>query len=151
MIDASKFPQSKFPPSKVPHLAQRQILVIAGALVLIAGGVAVLRSGGANSTISTPPPAPVVVTTAAPRPQIPDELIEATRALGTTQQQAVDQLQVVQDLLATQRAETKRLSDEIEALNAKLSALQEAVANIPTTAAGGPVPLPKPPPAKTGR
>ncbi|WP_315831011.1 hypothetical protein [Bradyrhizobium prioriisuperbiae] len=134
--------------SKSPHLARRQILLIAGALVLVAGGIAVLRGGGANST--TPAPAPAVAVTAAPRPQISDDLIEATRALGTTQQQAVDQLQVVQDLLANQRAETKRLSTEIEALNAKLSALQEAVANIPG-AAGASAQQSKAPPAKTGR
>ena len=48
----------------------------------------------------------------APKPASAD-LMEITRALGSTQQQAIDQLQVVQDLLASQRAETERLAGQV--------------------------------------
>jgi uncharacterized coiled-coil protein SlyX len=48
-----------------------------------------------------------------------------------TQQQAVDQLQVVQDQLAAQKAETKRLSEQIAAVTAKLEALQQSFAEFP--------------------
>jgi uncharacterized coiled-coil protein SlyX len=40
-----------------------------------------------------------------------------------TQQQAVDQLQVVQGQLAAQKPETKRLSEQIAAVTEKLDAL----------------------------
>ena len=131
---------------KFPRLERKQIAVIGAAVILIAIGWTVLRSGRSDS----PPAAPATVATpAAPRPQPTDDLIEATKALGTTQQQAVDQLQVVQDLLVTQRAETKRLSEEIETLNHKLGALQDAVANISPPAAGASAQ--KPAPAKNGR
>jgi uncharacterized coiled-coil protein SlyX len=64
------------------------------------------------------------------------DLIEITRALGLTQQQAIDQLQVVQDLLASQRAETERLAGQVESLNEKLDALQKSVASSPPQTVG---------------
>jgi uncharacterized coiled-coil protein SlyX len=45
--------------------------------------------------------------------------------------EAVDQLQVVQDQLVVQRAETKRLAQQMAVLTEKLDALQLSVANIP--------------------
>lgn len=129
---------------KFPRLERKQIAVIGAAVILIAIGWAILRSSRSDS----PPAAPATVAAAA-RAQPTDDLIEATKALGTTQQQAVDQLQAVQDLLVTQRAETKRLSDEIETLNQKLGALQDAVANITSPAAGPSAQ--KSAPAKNGR
>jgi uncharacterized coiled-coil protein SlyX len=62
-----------------------------------------------------------------------------SKGLGITQQQAVDQLQVVQDQLVAQKAETKKLSEQIAALTEKLNALQ--VASAPTVTA--PVSPPK--------
>jgi uncharacterized coiled-coil protein SlyX len=41
-----------------------------------------------------------------------------------TQQQAVDQLQVVQDQLVAQKAETRKLSEQIAALTEKLNGVQ---------------------------
>jgi uncharacterized coiled-coil protein SlyX len=73
-----------------------------------------------------------------------DELLETTKGLQVTQQQAVDQLQVVQDQLVAQRAEMKRLSEQIAELTEKLDALRQSVANIPvpSTRAAGPPPKP---------
>ena len=71
----------------------------------------------------------------APKPASAD-FMEITRALGSTQQQAIDQLQVVQDLLASQRAETERLAGQVESLNEKLDALQKSVANSPPQTVG---------------
>jgi hypothetical protein len=45
-------------------------------------------------------------------------------------EEAVDQLQVVQDQLA-QQTETKKLSDQITTLTERLDALQLSVANLP--------------------
>ena len=65
------------------------------------------------------------------------------KGLQVTQQQAVDQLQIVQDQLVAQRAETKRLSDQIAALTERLDALQQSVANLPTPATHAAGPQPK--------
>jgi uncharacterized coiled-coil protein SlyX len=77
-----------------------------------------------------------------------DELLETAKGLQVTQQQAVGQLQVVQDQLVAQRAETKRLSDQIAALTERLDALQQSIANLPaaSTHAAEPASAPHPKP-----
>jgi uncharacterized coiled-coil protein SlyX len=67
-----------------------------------------------------------------------DELLETTKGLQATQQQAVDQLQVVQDQLVAQKEETRKLSEQIAAVTEKLQALQQSVADIPAPAPGSP-------------
>jgi uncharacterized coiled-coil protein SlyX len=76
------------------------------------------------------------------------ELLETTKALEVTQQQAIDQLQVVQDQLVAQQTETKKLSERIGMLTEKLDALQQSVANIPAPSVAAPLPLPTAPPSK---
>ena len=75
---------------------------------------------------------------AAPRT---DELLETTKGLQLTQQQAVDQLQIVQDQLLAQQSETKKLSEQIATLTERLDALQQSIANTQTLNA--PIALPK--------
>ena len=77
-----------------------------------------------------------------------DVLLETTKGLEVTQQQAVDQLQIVQDQLAAQQAETKKLSKQIATLTEKLDALQQSVANIPALSVATPASLPKAQPSK---
>jgi uncharacterized protein HemX len=81
-------------------------------------------------------------------PRASDVLLETTKGLEVTQQQAVDQLQIVQDQLAAQQAETKKLSKQITTLTEKLDALQQSVANIPALSVATPVTLPKAQPSK---
>ena len=81
-------------------------------------------------------------------PRASDELLETTKGLEVTQQQAVDQLQIVQDQLLAQQTETKKLSKQIATLTEKLDALQHSVANIPTSSVAAPVTLPKAQPSK---
>ena len=71
-------------------------------------------------------------------PRASDVLLETTKGLEVTQQQAVDQLQIVQDQLAAQQAETKKLSKQIATLTEKLDALQQSVANIPALSVATP-------------
>ena len=80
-------------------------------------------------------------------PRASDVLLEKTKGLEATQQQAVDQLQIVQDQLAAQQAETKKLSKQIATLTEKLDALQQSVANIPALSTAKPA-LPKAAPSK---
>jgi len=82
------------------------------------------------------------------REQVSSELLETTKGLEVTQQQAVDQLQVVQDQLVAQQTETKKLSEQIATLTEKLDALQQSVANIPASSVAAPLPTPKVPPSK---
>jgi uncharacterized coiled-coil protein SlyX len=68
-----------------------------------------------------------------------------TKGLEVTQQQAVDQLQVVQDQLIAQQIETKKLSAQIATLTEKLDAHQQSVANIPAPSVAALLPTPKAP------
>ena len=81
-------------------------------------------------------------------PRASDVLLETTKGLEVTQQQAVDQLQIVQDQLVAQQNETKKLSEQIATLTEKLDALQRSVANIPTPSSAAPVTQPKAQPSK---
>jgi hypothetical protein len=87
------------------------LFVVALGLILISLGYVVLQRGlasnsaGGSSTVSTPA-----------AEQIADELLQTTKGLQVTQQQAVDQLQVVQDQLVAQKAETKKLTEQVAIL-----------------------------------
>ena len=107
------------------------IILLVAAFVLIGGGWITVWALSASKE-------------AAPRTS--DQLLETTKGLEVTQQQAVDQLQIVQDQLLVQQSETKRLSEQIATLAERLDALQKSVANIP--AASVPITLPKPQPPK---
>jgi uncharacterized coiled-coil protein SlyX len=67
------------------------------------------------------------------REQVSIDLLETTKSLQVTQQQAVDQLQVVQDQLTAQKVETKRLSEQMVAVTEKLGVLRQSVADIPAS------------------
>src|SRR5665647_1494618 len=104
---------------------QRLIIPVAAAFVLIVAGLLLVRGFG-----GTTPAAPSSSVAHAPTvEQVSNEILETAKGLGITQQQAVDQLQVVQDQLATQQTETKKLSEQITALTERLDALQQSVAN----------------------
>jgi uncharacterized coiled-coil protein SlyX len=59
----------------------------------------------------------------------PDPPALAIRALQTSQQQAADQLKALQQTVSSDRAEMKRLSDDVAALTSKLEALQQSFAS----------------------
>jgi uncharacterized coiled-coil protein SlyX len=126
----------------------RRIIAALLLVFLVAGGWSLLRGYRSTSAAAVVETKSAVAAPGTPTAPVSPDLIEATKALAISQQQAIDQLQVVQDLLTAQRTETKRLSDEVETLNGKLSALQETVANMPAPGTGTQVPLPKPAPPK---
>jgi uncharacterized coiled-coil protein SlyX len=110
---------------------RRLIIPLVAAFVLVGGGSMTVWSFSASKAV-------------APR----DELLETTRGLEVTQQQAVDQLQIVQDQLIAQQNETKKLSEQIATLTEKLDALQRSVAHIPAPSIVAPVTQPKAQPSK---
>jgi uncharacterized coiled-coil protein SlyX len=113
---------------------QRLIIPAAAAFVLIVAGLSLVWGFGGTMAA-----APSSVAHAPTVEQVSNEILETAKGLGITQQQAVDQLQVVQDQLVAQKAETKKLSEQIAALTERLNALQ--VGSAPTVTA--PVSPPK--------
>jgi uncharacterized coiled-coil protein SlyX len=96
---------------------RRMLIPLVAVFILLGGGLSIVWGFG---SVSSPA-----------REQVPNELLETAKGLEVTQQQAVDQLQVVQDQLVAQQTETKKLSEQIATLTEKLDALQQSVANIP--------------------
>lgn len=65
-----------------------------------------------------------------------EQLVEKTKGLEATQQESIDQLQLLQDqlqsvrgLLAAQQAESKRLSEQVSALNEAVDGLRQSFAS----------------------
>ena len=135
MTDEALSPQGRQQADQA--MRQRLLITLAAAVVLIGGGWLTLWATGGSSTVA-PAPHPSPVSGASRRPS--EELLETAKGLQVTQQQAVDQLQVVQDQLVAQRAEMKKLSEQIAALTERLDALQQSIANMPPSshAAGSP-------------
>jgi uncharacterized coiled-coil protein SlyX len=127
MVDAS-FSRQRAQEDRVAGV-RRQLLIFAVglAVILIGLGSVLLQRGFGGNT------AAAVVPSVAPAAgeQVSNELLETTKGLQVTQQQAVDQLQVVQDQLVAQKAETKKLSEQIAIVTEKLEALQQLVAAAP--------------------
>jgi uncharacterized coiled-coil protein SlyX len=113
---------------------RRMIIPLVAAFILLAGGLSIVWGFGGVSSLA--------------REQVPNDLLETAKGLEVTQQQAVDQLQVVQEQLVAQQTETKKLSEQIAVLTEKLDALQQSVANIPAPSVAVPLPTPKATPSK---
>src|ERR1700694_3416057 len=106
MIDAAFSHERRREDRTAVGVRQLWIFAVALAVILTGLGFALLKrdSGGTAAAQSTAVLA---------REQISIDLLETTKSLQVTQQQAVDQLQVVQDQLTAQKAETKRLSEQM--------------------------------------
>jgi uncharacterized coiled-coil protein SlyX len=65
----------------------------------------------------------------APPPPPPDPTAQAIHDLQASLQQAVSQLRALQQTVSSDRAEIKRLSDDVTALTGKLEALQQSFAS----------------------
>jgi uncharacterized coiled-coil protein SlyX len=113
---------------------QRLIIPVATAFVFIVAGLLLVR--GFGGTMAAAPSSSVAH--APTVEQVSNEILETAKGLGITQQQAVDQLQFVQDQLVAQKAETKKLSEQIAALTEKLNALQVTSAPTSTTPVSAP-------------
>ena len=137
MVDAS-FSRQRQQEDRVAGVRrQLRIFAVGLAVILIGLGWVLLQRGFSGNG---PSGSPIVV---APAPEhVSKELLETTKGLQATQQQAVDQLQVVQDQLVAQKEETRKLSEQVATLTEKLQALQQSVANI-SAPATAPVAPPK--------
>jgi len=143
MIDAS-FSRQRAKEDRADARGRRRLIIPLVSTLVLIGGVTAWALGG--SKVDAPPPN--VVIAPANSGQASDELLETAKGLQVTQQQAVDQLQVVQDQLAAQKAETKKLSEQMAAVTEKLDALKRSVADIPAPSVAAPVPLQKAHPSR---
>ena len=69
--------------------------------------------------------------------QASEQLVEKTKGLEATQQESIDQLQVVQDqlmtvrrLLAAQQADTRKLSEQVGTLTESIDSLRHSFASV---------------------
>jgi uncharacterized protein HemX len=79
--------------------------------------------------------------------QASEQLVEKTMGLALTQQESIDQLQMVQDQLremrkqlAAQQADSKRLSEQITALTEAITGLRESFASTQSSEDSSPAP-----------
>jgi chromosome segregation ATPase len=77
--------------------------------------------------------------------QASERLVEKTKGLEATQQESIDQLQMVQDqlqsvreLLAAQQADTKRLSEQVGTLTFAIEGLRQSFASAQTSETSAP-------------
>jgi len=121
----------------IAHIGAQPIALAAGALIVILlgiGGIALWRA-----TTGTVPEQDRIVAARqlqARTAQASEQLVEKTKGLEATQQESIDQLQVVQDqlqtvkrLLAAQQADTKRLSAQVSGLNEAIDGLRQSFAS----------------------
>jgi uncharacterized protein HemX len=104
------------------------------ALVAGAGSIALWR----GYTGTSPEPDRVVATRQlqARTAQASEQLVEKTKGLEATQQESIDQLQLVQDqlqtvrrLLAAQQTETRKLSEQVGSLTGAIDGLRQSFAS----------------------
>ena len=116
MIDAS-FSRQRHREDLAARARRRRLLIPMVAAFMISGGGLSLV-WGFGGTAALVPSSDVAPSPA--RKAVSNEILEAAKGLQSTQQQAVDQLQVVQDQLVAQKEETKKLSEQIAAVTEKL-------------------------------
>jgi uncharacterized protein HemX len=119
------------------RIGTQPIVLTAAALCLILAGVASIALWRAY-TGHSPETDRAVASRAlqARTAQASEQLVEKTKGLEATQQESIDQLQLVQDqlstvrrLLATQQADTKRLSEQVSGLTEAIEGLRQSHAS----------------------
>lgn len=133
------------PSNPLLRLGAQPIALTAAALLLLIAGVtsiAIWRAyTGAPETDRVVASRQLQARTA----QASEQLVEKTKGIEATQQESIDQLQVVQDqlltmkrLLASQQADTKRLSEQVATLNESIDGLRQSFASVRATEAETP-------------
>jgi uncharacterized coiled-coil protein SlyX len=128
MIDALPCEPSKVSYAATRHLHGRLIVGAVAALMIVAGASVWRLVSGPPTIVSPTIKVEAPATNPGTNPVL-DELVEATKALEISQQQAIDQLQELQQLLTTQQAEIKKSSGEVAALSDKLETLRQSFAS----------------------
>jgi uncharacterized protein HemX len=127
-------------------IGSQPIALAAGALVIIVLGVGGIALWRAYTGISPEQDRIVASRQLQVRAaQASEQLVEKTKGLEATQQESIDQLQVVQDhlqtvrrLLAAQQADTKRLSEQVSGLTEAIDGLRQSFASARTSESSSP-------------
>ncbi|MBP0114761.1 hypothetical protein [Bradyrhizobium vignae] len=129
------------PSNPLLRLGAQPIALTAAALLLLIAGVTSIGLWRAY-TGAAPETDRVVASRQlqARTVQASEQLVEKTKGLEATQQESIDQLQVVQDqlqtmkrLMAAQQADTKRLSEQVASLNESIDGLRQSFASARST------------------
>src|SRR4030088_3290531 len=118
-------------------ICSQPIALAAGALVIIVLGVGGIALWRAYTGISPEQDRIVASRQLQVRAaQASEQLVEKTKGLEATQQESIDQLQVVQDqlltvrrLLAAQQADTRKLSEQVGTLTEAIDGLRQSFAS----------------------
>ena len=122
----------------IAHIGAQPIALAAGALVVLVLSIGAITLWRAY-TGTTPEPDRVVAARQlqARTAQTSEQLVEKTKGLEVTQQESIDQLQIVQDQLQTvrrqlaaQQAETRRLSEQVSGLTEAIDGLRQSFASV---------------------
>jgi septal ring factor EnvC (AmiA/AmiB activator) len=137
----------------IAHLGTQPIALAAGALVMIVLGVGAITLWRASTGTAPEQDRLVAVRQLQARTaQTAEQLVEKTNGLEVTQQEWIDQLQVVQDqvktlrdqaqtlkrLLAAQHGDTKRVSEQISELAVAVEGLRQSLASARRAEASAP-------------
>lgn len=123
--------------SPLQQIGQQPITITAIALVFVLLGIGSIFAWRAYSG-STPEPERLTAARLqqARVAQASEQIIEKTKGIEATQQQSVDQLQVVQDqlltmqrLLTSQQNETRKLTEQVGTLTSTLDNLRQSFAS----------------------
>jgi len=123
--------------SPIARFGGQPIAIAAAALVIVVVGVTSITVWRAY-TGSAPETERVVATRQlqARATQASEQLVEKTKGLEATQQESIDQLQMVQDqlqtvrrLLAAQQGDTKKLSEQVGTLTEAVEGLRQSFAS----------------------
>jgi uncharacterized protein HemX len=135
--DAPQRPSKATARSSMQQIGQQPILVTAIALILVITGIGGIFAWRAYSGM-TPEPERLTASRLqqARVAQASEQLIEKTKGIEATQQQSIDQLQIVQDhlqtmqsLLTAQQNETRKLTEQVGTLTASLDNLRQSFAS----------------------
>src|SRR3977135_3114642 len=130
----------------IPRIGLQPIGLAAGTLVVILLGIGSIALWRAYTGTSPEQDRIVAARQLQVRAaQASEQLVEKTKGLEATQQESIDQLQVVQDqlqtvrrLLAAQQADAKRLSDQVAGLTEAIDGLRQSFASLQASEAGPP-------------
>src|SRR2546430_7641065 len=132
--------------SPIARFGGQPIAIAAAALVIVVVGVTSITLWRAY-TGSAPETERAVATRQlqARAAQASEQLVEKTKGLEATQQESIDQLQVVQDqlqtvkrLLSGQQADAKRLTEQVAGLTEAIDGLRQSFASTQASEGGPP-------------
>ncbi|HKH00865.1 MAG TPA: hypothetical protein VKB08_09120 [Bradyrhizobium sp.] len=121
----------------IAHIGSQPIALAAGALIVIVLGIGAIALWRASTATAPEQDRLVAVRQLQARTaQTAEQLVAKTNGLEVTQQEWIDQLQVVQDqvqtvkrLLAAQHGDTKRVSQQVSELAVAVEGLRQSLAS----------------------